>query len=286
LTKIDENAITSLSIGGFDGMHIAHQKLLNKLDKNGAIIVIQTKYQNLTPKKNRQKYTNSTCYYYNLKDIQHLDGKEFINVLVKRFKNLKKIVVGFDFKFGKNAKYQASDLKAIFKKEVVIVDEIKLNNISIHSKIIREKLTKGNIKIANEMLGRYYSIQGKAIKGLGIGNKEFVPTINIKCKKYLIPKNGVWLTLCKIKNAKKYGYKNIKYYSITFIGHRATIDNSFAIETHIISLQNTFFKAPKKITISFIDFLRDNKKFSSYEELKKQIELDIYKAKTYFNLNL
>ena len=284
MTKDNTNNITSISIGCFDGMHIAHQKLLSKLDKNSAIIIIQNKYHNLTPKKTKELYTNHKCYYYNLDDIRELDGKEFIKIILNKFTNLKKIVVGFDFKFGKNARYNTEHLKSFFDGEVVVVDEIKLNNESVHSKAIRQSIIDGDINKANAMLGRDYCIEGKCIRGLGLGSKEFVPTINIKSNKYLLPKNGVWLTLCKIKNATKYGYENKTYNSITFIGHKASINGEFAIETHILKLNSINTLPPKKIKISFKKYMRENKQFSSFDELKKQINADISNAKTYFNI--
>jgi riboflavin kinase/FMN adenylyltransferase len=290
-----KDKITSLSIGGFDGMHLAHKQIFNKLDKNSALIIIQTKYQNLTPQKDRKNYTDFKCFYYNLEDIKHLDGGMFIKKTLKQFKNLKTIIVGFDFKFGQNAKYKANDLKKFFSGDIEIINEFSIDNMPIHSKNIREYLLNGDIAKANKMLGREYCLKGKVIKGLGLGEKEFVPTINIYCSKFLIPKHGVWISRSKIKNqnrsSKECNYKNKYYYSITFIGHKASIDGAFAIETHILNYDKInkqelalSISNPKRLKINFIKFIRKNKKFNSYKELKVQINLDILKAKEYFKI--
>lgn len=89
-TLVNKKDITSIAIGGFDGMHIAHQQLFKQLDKNGAIVAIESGYSNLTPKSFRQEYTNLPVYYYVLDNIKHLEGEEFIKLLKEEFPNLKK----------------------------------------------------------------------------------------------------------------------------------------------------------------------------------------------------
>lgn len=102
---VNKNTITSIAIGGFDGMHSAHQELFKNLDEHGAIVSIESGYANLTPKSFRQEYSIYPIYYYILENIKHLEGDEFIKLIKEEFPNLKKIVVGFDFCFGKNRKY-------------------------------------------------------------------------------------------------------------------------------------------------------------------------------------
>ncbi|MEA1918036.1 MAG: bifunctional riboflavin kinase/FAD synthetase, partial [Campylobacterota bacterium] len=97
--------INSIAIGGFDGMHIGHQRLFERLGNSGAIVVIETGYANLTPKKEREKFTHYPIFYYELDNIRVLNGEEFIALLKSNFPKLKKIVVGYDFHFGKDRKY-------------------------------------------------------------------------------------------------------------------------------------------------------------------------------------
>lgn len=257
---------TSIAIGGFDGMHIGHQHLFRELEDGGIIVVIETGYANLTPKRERETFSKYKIKYLELNNIRHLDGKEFIVYLKTLFPKLKKIVVGYDFHFGKNRKYSFNDLKELFDGEVKIVEEVKLHNDSIHSHKIRTKLQIGDIKGANSFLGYNYTIKGKHIKGQGIGEKELVATINIETNQFLLPKHGVYTTLTKIDEEEHL------HPSISFIGNRETTDNSFAIETHILD-GKIFCK--EKISISFVNFIRDNKKFKTLDDLKKAIYKDI-----------
>lgn len=269
---VNKSTITSIAIGGFDGMHTAHQELFKRLSTHGAIISIESGYANLTPKRYRQEYSNFPIYYYNLEDIKHLEGEEFIKLLKEEFPSLQKIVVGFDFCFGKNRKHNTNSLKTLFEGKVEIVEEIKIDDIPVHSRIIREYLKQGDIKLANKLLAKEYKIYGKQIKGQGLGSKSFVPTINLKVEDFLLPRQGVYITKTILDETS--------YNSITFLGHRVTTDGSYAVETHIIDKNIT--NKDYIVQIKFCDFVRENKKFDSFEELKKQILQDVESAKKFF----
>ena len=269
---VNKNTITSIAIGGFDGMHSAHQELFKNLDENGAILSIESGYANLTPKRYRQEYSIYPIYYYVLENIRHLEGDEFIKLLKEEFPNLKKIVVGFDFCFGKNRKYCIEKLKDLFNGEVLVIDEIKIDEIPVHSRIIRQYLKDGNIKMANKLLGKEYKLYGQQIKGQGLGTKSFVPTINLKVDEFLLPQEGVYITKTILDNKE--------YKSITFLGHRVTTDGSYAVETHI--LDENITNDNYTTQVKFYEKIRDNKKFDSFEDLKKQIFDDIELAKNYF----
>lgn len=269
---VNKNSITSIAIGGFDGMHIAHQELFKNLDDNGAIVSIESGYANLTPKKYRQEYSIYPIFYYILEDIRHLEGCEFIKLLKQEFPNLKRIVVGFDFCFGKDRKYCIEKLKEFFDGEVIVIEEIKLDDIGVHSRIIRDYIKSGDIKMANKLLGKEYKIYGQKIKGQGLGTKSFVPTINLKVDEFLLPNEGVYIT--------KTILDEVEFNSITFLGHRLTTDGSYAVETHILdeNIENKDYR----IQIKFYEKSRENKKFDNFEELKNQILEDINLAKNYF----
>jgi riboflavin kinase/FMN adenylyltransferase len=248
----------TITIGGFDGMHIAHQALIKKAEH---IIVIE-KGSTLTPGLDRCEYTTLPCTFFYLDEIKHKKAQEFIETL----KNLKvkKIVIGEDFRFGHKREGDINLLKNFF--EVEIIKEIKIEGIGVHSKTIREFIKKNEIKKANKFLGHNYKIKGIQIKGQGLGKKELLPTINIELlKNYTLPQ-GVFIT------------KTNNYPSLTFIGKRST-DNNFSIETHI--LKNSF-EINTLVKIEFLDFLRDNKKFDNISQLKKAILEDVKKAKNYF----
>jgi riboflavin kinase/FMN adenylyltransferase len=270
---INKNTIKAIAIGGFDGMHMAHQKLFEHLGENGAIVSIEAGFANLTPKTYRQEYSPYPIYYYILDNIKNLSGEEFIYLLLEEFPNLEKIVVGFDFCFGKNRKNCIPELKKLFKKEIIVVDEVKIDGIAIHSRVIREYIKSGDIKTANKLLGKEYKIFGRQIKGQGLGSKSFVPTINLFVEDFLLPNEGVYITKTIINE--------IEYNSVTFLGHRVTTDGSYAVETHI--LDNVIKNMHSSVQIKFLDKIRENKKFNSFEDLKKQIDLDLSSAKSFFD---
>ena len=253
-------------------MHRGHQALFSHLDTNhSAIVVIETGYANLTPKANRQLYTDIPIVYYPLEAIKHFDGIEFLHILLDEFPQLKTIVVGFDFCFGANRKYCIVQLKELFDGKVIVVEEVKYKGIGVHSRIIREYLGNGEIEFANELLDKPYILEGLIIKGQGLGKKQFVPTLNLEISQFLIPAQGIYATRTMIEN--------IEYDSVTFIGHRVTTDGKFAIETHIID--QTINTSSHTLKIKFFTRLRENRKYTQYEELKKQILLDIQNAKKY-----
>ena len=238
------------TIGGFDGMHFAHKKLI---DKSDCYLVIE-KNSTLTPFFDKIKYNSKMLDLLILEEIKNLTKDDFIEKL-KQY-GIKEIVVGDDFRFGKNRSGGINDLKKAFKVE--IIKEIKYQNIPIHSHIIRKFIQNNEIKKANKLLGHTFKIKGFQVKGQGLGSKELLPTINIKLlHNYTLPR-GVFLT------------KTNNFFSITFIGKRST-DNFFSIETHILE---DFEEKFNIIEIEFIDFIRNNKKFNDLKQLKEQILKD------------
>ena len=259
----------AVALGGFDGMHLGHQELFKRLGKKGAIVVIENGYSTLTPDGVRERHTSYPILYLELEKIKHLEADDFIELLRGYFPHLKKIVVGYDFHFGKDRKYTAEYLKKVCSAEVEIVDEVKIDGISVHSRHIREMIREGNIKLANRLLGYNYTIIGPLQKGQGIGAKELVATINISPEGFEIPKEGVYATFTRIDDEEHL------HPSVSFIGHRVTTDGSFAIESHILDGD---VECRKKAEISFVDFLRENRKFDTLGELKEQIQKDIKMA--------
>lgn len=265
MSKVD-----AIAIGGFDGMHVGHQKLFELLGENGTIVVIETGYANLTPGREREHYTHHPIVYYSLEDIRHLEGKAFVEVLKERFPRLGKIVVGYDFHFGKNRRYSHESLKELFEGEVVVVDQVTIEGDSVHSHKIRSKIQIGDLSGANRFLGHNYCVKGSVIKGQGIGKTDLVPTINLECSGYLLPYEGVYAALTRIDGEEHF------HPSVVFVGHRVTTDGSYAVESHILG-EN--IQSCEKATISFVKFLRKNQKFESLDLLKKAIGDDILNAK-------
>lgn len=262
--------VDAIAIGGFDGMHVGHQKLFDELGENGTIVVIETGYANLTPGREREHYTHYPIVYYSLEDIRHLEGGEFVAMLQERFPHLRTIVVGYDFHFGKNRRYSHASLCELFDGEVKVIDQVCLDGDSVHSHKIRSKIQIGDVSGANRFLGHNYNIKGSVVRGQGIGKTDLVPTINLECSEYLLPHEGVYAALTRIDDEEHF------HPSVVFVGHRVTTDGSYAVESHILG-EN--IQSCEKATISFVKFLRKNQKFESLENLKKAIGDDILNAK-------
>ena len=266
-TLLTKDNITAVAIGHFDGVHRGHKELLKRLGIYGGLVVIDKNKANITPGLKRAEYSSYPCFLYDFNEIKGLSGEEFIALLKRDFKNLQKIVVGFDFRFGRGRAWDKYDLARIFDGEVVVVDEFCFDGMGVHSSAIREYIKQGEIYKANLLLGREYSVEGRVIKGQGIGSRELVPTLNLDVKSYLLPREGVYATRTRI------GYKTCG--SVTFIGNRVSTDGNFSVETHVL---NENIEGARDVAVCFIKRLRDNRKFASLEELKRQIYIDIKQA--------
>ncbi len=264
-----EREIEELAIGKFDGMHVGHQSLFKELGENGAILVIDNGSATLTPNSLKQEIINKPVFVTDLDAVRDVEGEDFIANLTVTFPRLRKIIVGYDFRFGKDRRYCAQDIARFFTGESVVKEEVKVDNISVHSGIIKELLYHGDIAQANKLLGRAFAIEGKHIRGQGIGATQLVATINLDCDGYLIPSEGIYATRSRVDG------KVLD--SVTFVGHRYSTDRAFSVETHIldekIEIQND------TVRISFYEKLRDNRLFDSLEALKVQIGHDIVEAK-------
>jgi len=263
------NQIHSVAIGSFDGLHLAHQELIALSE---ALVVIERNSGYLTPGYKRTHFTDRPCFFYLFDKIRSLTPQAFVARLCEDFPRLEKIVVGYDFHFGKEKEGDASMLKALFAGEVVIVDEVSIGGIPVHSRTIRHYLSQGDIAGANRLLGREYSIEGRIVKGQGIGTKELVPTLNLRVEHYRLPREGVYVGRTMLEG--------VWYPSVTFLGHRVTTDGSFAVESHILG--RDIGERSGEATVSFRALLRENSKFDTLAALKAQIDRDIDRAKRSF----
>ncbi len=266
---LEKSKIDSIAIGGFDGLHIAHQELLANLGRDGAIVVIDRGGVSLTPGDTRSKFTKYPIYFLQFEDIRSMSGEEFVAYLKDKFRSLKKIVVGYDFRFGYQKSSSAIDLKRFFDGEVAVVDEIIKDGISVHSRVIKKALREYDLNLANRLLGRNYSIVSNQTGGQGIGKKELFATINLECGDFILPADGVYATYTKIEGKR--------FRSATFIGTRESTDSSFSIETHLIG-EDIDIK-DSDVEVEFVEFLRKNRKFDLLSDLKAQIGDDIDRAK-------
>jgi len=261
------NCIRSIAIGSFDGIHIAHQKLISQAE---AVVVIERNGGYLTPGWKRSLYVEKPCFFYHFDKIRSLSPEAFIAMLQEDFPKLEKIVVGYDFAFGKEKAGNAAMLQKLFGANVHIVDEVVFEGISVHSRTIRQYLEAGDIEMANRLLGRTYRIDGSVVSGQGLGGKALVPTVNLKVIQYALPKEGVYATRTFIEGVWRE--------SVSFLGHRVTTDGSFAVETHILD-GSVDVQSGSEVWLAFHAFIRENRKFDTLEVLKEQISEDIANAK-------
>jgi len=260
------NQIKSIAIGSFDGLHIAHQALIDRAE---AVVVIERNGGYLTPGYKRTFYTDKPCYFYHFDKIHTLSPEGFVAKIEEDFPVLEKIVVGYDFSFGKRKSGNGDMLASLFRGEVEIVPEVSYQDVPVHSRTIKQYLREGNIRMVNRLLGRDYCIDGEIIRGQGLGKRALVPTLNLKIRNYQLPKEGVYATRTFVNGEW--------LQSVSFLGHRVTTDGSFAVETHILDreLSRTLLG---EVWVEFQAFIRTNQRFENLKRLKSQILKDISMA--------
>lgn len=276
ISSIGKNPkIQALCIGKFDGMHQGHQAIFSTLksqiksESEGGVLVICKNHSvpSLTPCQ--EEYLPMPMIYLDLAEISSMSGEEFLLLLKEKYPNLSVIVIGEDFRFGKNRSCGIEEVKKFFR--TIVVPEVKLEGEGIHTKSILSYLSKGNLDKANAMLGRIYSIKGEIRKGQGIGREKLYPTLNLFTPLYALPQSGVYITCSKL------GEKI--YQSVSFLGHRLSTDGEFCIESYLLDFDDEVESGEMKIF--FFQRLRENQRFHSLDELKAQIGQDIVLAKEY-----
>ena len=282
-----ESDIEVTCIGAFDGLHKGHLELIKKtkdVNNNFQIVTfseIPKIYFNndLKPLLDNEKRINifkkfkpTNLIYLKFNEINKLSSEEFLNVLKDNLKT-KKIVVGKDFKFGKNRSGDVNNIINYFGKEnVILLSDYLIDNEKVSSTKIREYLDLGNIEKANKFLGRNYELSGLVVKGLKLGSKIGFPTANLKLHYDLyLPKFGVYGISCNIDNKSYEGILNI--------GITPTVIDRIKpkIEAHIFNFDKNIYNQHLDIQIN--QFIRDEIKFKSIDELIKQINIDISTVK-------
>ena len=298
LQEITLNEPLTASIGGFDGIHIGHQKIIENVVRNSiknntksALITFKPLPKVFFSKKNFElisiyqkidilrkfnlDYLIILRFNAELISMNHID---FIEDLLIQKLNVKSLTVGDDFKFGKDQKGSVSDLVTYSKKgyfSIHIEDKHISDNKRISSSLIREAVLENNFVLASKMLGRPYSVSGKITHGDKRGSKIGFPTANIKIEPNVLL-SGVYAVSTKI-NGKKYdGVANIGY-KPTFNGE------NYLFEANIFNFSDDLYG--KRLNFEIISKIRETKKFSGIEELKKYINKDINTAKKIFKSN-
>ena len=283
---------TVVTIGTFDGVHLGHKKILEQmttsakaLDCESLVLTFfphpRTVLQEGTEMKQLNTLDEKIRLFKNLgidnlvihpfdKDFSRLTAEEFVKkVLVDIFK-IKKIIIGYDHRFGRNRTADINDLINFgieYDFEVEQISAQEINDVSISSTKIRTALEEGNIKLATNYLGYNYALTGTIIKGKQLGRTIGYPTANIKIEESykLIPKNGAYIVKSCIDGIRVFGMMNI--------GTNPTVGGtSQSIEIHFFDFNNDLYD--QKITISLLERIRSEQKFESLETLKAQLQAD------------
>lgn len=289
--KIKENTV--ICLGSFDGLHIGHQTLIENVIKESkeenlksVLFTFSNHPASIIPNKEEPKLiiTNDekvetlkkTGIDYLVmvafsKEFMRMDPEDFVKDILVDNLNVKKIVVGFNYRFGYKGKGDTNLLKKLsdlYDFKVDIVSPIKNNGEVVSSSLIRKLILGGNIKKANKYLGRLFSIEGEVIHGKKRGKNLGFPTANIYLNNnYIVPKTGLYKTNTI--------YKSNRYNSLTNVGFNPTFERNrnISIETYILNFNKDIYN--EEIKVEFLEFLRDEKKFNSKEELIEQMNSDI-----------
>lgn len=293
-----------LTLGTFDGVHIGHQKIIKKLvkqavnDNHESVLLTFFPHPRIVLKQDEKiQLLNTIDEKIHLIDdlginsliihpfdatFSELSAEDFVKKILVDQLNLAKIIIGYDHKFGKNRSADINDLIHLGKKYNFEVEQIsakEIDDISISSTKIRKALIEGNIELANTYLGHNYSLSGTVVEGKKIGRTINYPTANLKIAEdyKLVPKNGVYIISSNLNNKTVFGMMNI--------GQNPTVKGtSNSIEIHYFDFNEEIYS--ETITVNLLSRIRDEQKFNSLDDLKKQLDSDRIYSKNYIFKNV
>ena len=289
--KVTKNSI--LVIGNFDGLHKGHVSILNEaarfaknnkrkiglltFDPNPKEFFSKEKNFKIISLNEKQKILSAMKIDYLIilkfnKGLRNMTAENFIEKILKEKIRPSKIVVGKEFKFGKNRVGNPNLLKKYFYTRIAL--QKKISGKKISSSEIRKLISSGKVSQVKKLLGRFWSVNGKVNSGDKIGRTLGYRTANVFLNDCILPLRGVYVTRLYL-NQKI--YNGISNYGVapTFGTKKTDV-----LETHLFSPIKNLYK--KNITIEFLKFLRKEKKFKSKKNLLDQIKKDITGAKKVF----
>ncbi len=291
--KTYDNQIQSVvTIGTFDGVHIGHKKIVERLveaaRRNNLESVILTFFPH--PRMVLQKDTSiklintieeriqilektgldSLIIHPFTKEFSRLSAGEYVEDMLIGKLNVRHVIIGYDHRFGRNRNSNIVDLASYGMKNHFTVEEISkqdIDDVAVSSTKIRKALLDGEIEKANAYLGYNFMLTGKVVKGKELGRKLNYPTANLFIEEEykLIPKKGVYIVKSQIDDKTYFGMMNI--------GVNPTVNGTHqTIETHFFDASFNLYE--KKIQIEILKRIRDEKKFESVEALKLAMQQD------------
>ena len=293
--KISNAVVTS---GTFDGVHIGHQTILNRLNEvakktNGESVLLtffphprmvlqedaELKLLNTIEEKTQlleKAGIQHLIIHPFTKEFSRTSSLEFVRDILVNQIGTKKLVIGYDHHFGRNREGSFEHLKEFGPVYGFDVEEISaqdIDNVNVSSTKIRKALVAGDVKTANSYLGHTFQLSGIVVHGKQIGRELGYPTANVDLQNNykLIPANGVYAVTAKINDNSFEGMLNI--------GTRPTIDDNdgeLSIEVNLFDFNEDIYG--ESISLSLIERIRDEKKFENKEELIAEMEKDQVKC--------
>jgi riboflavin kinase/FMN adenylyltransferase len=283
--------------GTFDGVHVGHQKILSRLSelakKNKGETVLLTYWPHprlvLYPKEHHLRLLSTFNEKVSLlrdfgidhlivlpftPEFSQMSSVDFIQQILVDKIQTKCLVIGYDHKFGKNREGSFDYLQAHSEELGFTIEEISrqdIDDMGVSSSKIRIALESGDLPTATSYLGRPYSLTGEVVIGQQIGRSIGFPTANIQVKDdyKLLPKNGVYAVTVQVEDQQYKGMLNL--------GNRPTVSGEQkTIEVHLFDFAGDLYH--KSLSVNFIQFLREEKKFADLSALKDQLILDQEKA--------
>ena len=286
----DEASI--VTIGTFDGVHMGHQQILKQLidtsQKSKLKSVLLTFFPHpkvvLQPDismnliqtiQEREKALENTGLDYLVIhpfsiEFSRLSADDYVKQILVEQLNVRKVVVGYDHRFGRNRTASLEDMyhyADIYDFEVIEIDAKKINSTAVSSTKIRKAIDDGNIELANNYLGHPFSIEGMVVHGDKRGRELSYPTANIDLQNQhkIVPKQGVYLVKSKFNDRVVYGMMNI--------GTKPTFDTTMpSIEVHFMDWNGDLYG--QEIQVELLKWVRDERKFKTAKELQTQIQMD------------
>ena len=291
------------TIGNFDGLHLGHQHIINNMQKNALkngwkkLIIFtephakeffaeslgtdEKKPPRILPWSEKVKRMKELgiefAFFLNFNNqLRNMTPEVFLSKVLSNL-NIKKLVIGDDFRFGANREGDFAFLQDWGVKNKIEVEKTEtfiIKDQRVSSTRIRECLLANDFNEAKELLGRPYTFSGKVVFGKQLGSKLGVPTANLWLPKNKLPIAGVYIVKVLFEGKELGGIANM--------GTRPTVDGQTPVlEVHILEFSQRIYG--KKITVEFCKKVRDEKKFDGLEALKEQIFKDISTAKEYFS---
>ncbi len=281
---------TAVSLGKFDGLHLGHQLLVERIlkKKNEGLksLIFTFDFGDrpvlLLPQEREELLRRRGVDYLLecpfVEEISHMEAEDFVKEILVRRLHARYLAVGTDFHFGHHRKGDYRLLKrmgAEYGFEVEVVEKACWQGEEISSSRIRRELEQGNMELVGQLLGYAYSVTGEVLHGRKIGRTLGLPTINLLPEeRKLLPPNGVYATRTVIAGEIFEG--------ITNIGYKPTVggETRRGVETYLFDLDRDLYG--EILTVRFYGFERPEKKFASLEELKNRIEQDVEWGRMYF----